>query len=254
MSFSAQDSFLSGHHAKPPRQAVPQASSGQPYQVPSWRLLGTSPLHEGQQGIQGHHPGQGSQRQPQGIQQQPQGIQQQPLVPQWRLLGTSPLHEGHMQSESRPTANDQSWGQGIGQGSQQQPYRADWHLLGTSPMLDGVDYSTSTSQSSFSQGRGSLAQPLTYASMAIGSWTDSSVTARQHLGKQVRNWDNDDLKQENTVQITKLWNRSNWQTASGKPGTAARCKCCLMWTPDVIDVLLCTWHMFVSTDVDHEQL
>lgn len=153
-------------------QAQGQGHEQQP-QVPQWRLLGTSPLHEGQQSVQGQCEGQ--------AQGQWQGREQQPQVPQWRLLGTSPLHEGQRQNQEQPQvcppAQSQGpQGQGRGQGYQQQPQRPDWHLMGISPLHDGctgVDCGANASLSFSNQNRDSAVRPLTYASMAVGSWSEA---------------------------------------------------------------------------------
>ncbi len=159
---------------------------GQQPQVPQWRLMGTSPLHDGQQHARGQPEGQGSEQQPQS---QGQGRDQQPQVPQWRLMGTSPLHEGQRQSQEQPQAPFQvPWqgpGQGIqqqaqaypqGQGKQQQASRPDWHLMGTASLHDSYSVTDSAPHTSMPshQNKGSVVRPLTYASMAVGSWSDKA--------------------------------------------------------------------------------
>ena len=156
-------------------------------QVPQWRLMGTSPLQDGQQHARGQPEGQGSEQQPQS---RGQGREQQPQVPQWHLLGTSPLHEGQRQSQEQPQAHFQvPWqgaGQGIqqqaqaypqGQGKQQQASRPDWHLMGTAPLHDAYSVTDSAPHTSLSfshHNKGSVVRPLTYASMAVGSWSDKA--------------------------------------------------------------------------------
>ena len=148
-------------------QVQGQGNEQQP-QVPQWQLMGTSPLREGYQ------QGQYDRQECQQAQGQGQGRKQQPQVPLWHLLGTSPLHEGQRQSQAQPQAVV-SQGQGRGEGYQQQPLRPDWHLMGTSPLHDA--YLVSDVGCNASQSRGSTARPLTYASMAVGSWSDK---AKQH--------------------------------------------------------------------------
>lgn len=140
-----------------------------------------------------------------------QGQEQQPQVPAWRLLGTSPLREGQMQHLEQPQAQQvlagqqhqpsrQSYsqpssspGQGnpqqaLGQGHQLLPPRPEWHLMGGLTLQSGPVVSDtnpgSTSQSFTVQGRGP-----SYASLAVGSWTDgvnqSRAFARQNVS-QVR--------------------------------------------------------------------
>lgn len=172
-------------------------------QVPQWRLMGTSPLHDGQQHVRGQHERQGSEQQPQS---QGQGRDQQPQVPQWRLMGTSPLHEGQRQSQELPQTQfqvpQQGAGQGIqqqaqayphGQGKQQQPSRPDWHLMGTAPLHDSFPVTDSAPRTSLSfsqQNKGSVVQPLTYASIAVGSWSDKAkrlgTAASQTSAAQVK--------------------------------------------------------------------
>lgn len=170
-------------HAKPPGQG----HELQP-QVPAWRLMGTSPLLEGQQHAQGQ------QQQQQSRHDQQQGYEHQPQVPQWQLLGTSPLHEGQMQHLVQPQAQlvhagqqyqlsrqsysqmQGSWQQTQGQGHHVLPQRAEQqHLMG-GPALHSGSVSkgsgSSTSQSFTYQGRGSAERPLSYASLAVGSWSD----------------------------------------------------------------------------------
>lgn len=186
-TYSARQSDGSqyGYNHSVPYGAHRDQQQGQGYeqqpQVPQWRLLGTSPLHEGQQHMQGQISGQ----QPQGP---VQGREQQPQVPQWRLLGTNPLHEGQRQSQVEPQAHSWVQGQGSEQGYQQQPQaqqqgyehevqRPDWHLMGSPPLhtgYSGNDSVSHTSHSFSSQGKGSPVRPLTYASMAVGSWSDKA--------------------------------------------------------------------------------
>ena len=190
-AYSTRQSDGSGHAL--PYGAYKGQGQGceQQPQVPQWRLMGTSPLHDGQQHTRGQHEGQGSEQQPQS---QGQGRDQQPQVPQWRLMGTSPLHEGQRQSQEQPQAHFQvPWqgaGQGIqqqaqaypqGQGKQQQAPRPDWYLMGTAPLHDAysvTDSAPHTSMSFSHQSKGSWVRPLTYASMAVGSWSDKA----KHLG------------------------------------------------------------------------
>ncbi|KAA6419159.1 MAG: hypothetical protein FRX49_10899 [Trebouxia sp. A1-2] len=186
-AYSTRQSDGSGHALSyGAHRGEGQGCEQQP-QVPQWRLMGTSPLHDGQQHAQGQHGGQGSEQQPQS---QGQGRDQQPQVPQWRLMGTSPLHEGQRQSQEQPQAQFQvpwqSAGQGIqqqaqayphGQGKQQQASRPDWHLMGTAPLHDAYSASESAPRTSLSfshQNKGSVVRPLTYASMAVGSWSDKA--------------------------------------------------------------------------------
>ena len=155
-------------------------------QVPQWRLMGTSPLHDGQQHARGQQEGQGSEQQPQSL---GQGRDQKPQVPQWRLMGTSPLHEGQRQSQEQPQQFQVPWqsaGQGIQQqaqayphrqGKEQQASRPDWHLMSSAPLHDAYSVSDNTSCASLSfshQSKGSVVRPLTYASMAVGSWSDQA--------------------------------------------------------------------------------
>ena len=178
-------------HAKPPRQGYEL----QP-KVPAWRLMGTSPLLEGQQ----HAQGQQQQQQPGHDQQQ--GYEQQPQVPQWRLLGTSPLHEGQTQHLEQPQAqqvyagpqyqpsrqgcSQQAQGQGslqqaLGQGYQSLPQRPERHHLMGGPAPHSGHMSgtgSGTSQSFTCQGRGSAERPLSYASLAVGSWSDAVNQSR----------------------------------------------------------------------------
>ncbi|DBB00214.1 hypothetical protein WJX77_002597 [Trebouxia sp. C0004] len=144
-------------------------------QVPQWRLMGTSPLHDGQQHARGQHQGRGSEELPQS---QGQGRVQQPQVPQWRLMGTSPLHEGQRHSQEQPQAQLQVPRQDAGQGKQQQASKPDWHLMGTAPLHDAYSVSVSAPRTSLSfshQNKGSVVRPLTYASMAVGSWSDKAA-------------------------------------------------------------------------------
>ena len=179
-------------HAKPPAQG----HELQP-QVPAWRLMGTSPLLEGQQHAQEEQWQQQQQQQQQQAQmskhEQQQGYTQQPQVPQWQLLGTSPLHEAQMQQLGEPQAQQVHAGQQYqpprqgyspqaqGQGSLQQAQgqdhqlsqRAKWQNFMGAPaghMPNG--FGSSTSQSFTSPGRGSTERPLSYASLAVGSWSD----------------------------------------------------------------------------------
>lgn len=139
-----------------------------------------------------------------------QGHEQQPQVPAWRLLGTSPLRDGQMQHLEQPQAQQvlagqqqpsrQSYsqpsscpGQGniqqaLGQGHQSLPPRPEWHLMGGPSVQSGPmvgDYTPGSTSLSFTvQGRGP-----SYASLAVGSWTDgvnqSRAFARQGVS-QVR--------------------------------------------------------------------
>ncbi len=190
-AYSTRQSDGSGHALSyGAHRGQGQGREQQP-QVPQWRLMGTSPLHDGQQHALGQHEGQGSEQQPQSI---GQGRDQQPQVPQWRLMGTSPLHEGQRQSQEQPQAPFQvPWqgpgqgpGQGIqqqaqaypqGQGKQQLASRPDWHLMGTAPLHDAysvTDNAPHTNLSFSHQSKGSVVRPLTYASMAVGSWSDKA--------------------------------------------------------------------------------
>ncbi|DBA70972.1 hypothetical protein WJX79_005227 [Trebouxia sp. C0005] len=173
-AYSTRQSDGSGHALSyGAHRGEGQGCEQQP-QVPQWRLMGTSPLHDGQQHAQGQHGGQGSEQQPQS---QGQGRDQQPQVPQWRLMGTSPLHEGQRQSQEQPQAQFQVPWQSAGQGKQQQASRPDWHLMGTAPLHDAYSASESAPRTSLSfshQNKGSVVRPLTYASMAVGSWSDKA--------------------------------------------------------------------------------
>ena len=126
------------------------------------------------------------------------GNEPQPQVPAWRLLGTSPLREGQMQHLEQPQVQQalpgqqyqpprQSYsqpapGQGIpqqayGQGHQLLPQRPEWHLMGgptshSGPVVGDIAHG-STSQSFTVQGRGP-----SYASLAVGSWTDGVNQSR----------------------------------------------------------------------------
>ena len=182
-------------HAKPPGQG----HELQP-QVPAWRLMGTSPLLEGQQHAQGQQQQQQQQQQQSRLDRQ-QGYEQQPQVPQWQLLGTSPLHEGQMQHLVQPQAEHagqqhQPSRQGYllqpqvqgslqqvqGQGHQSLPQRAEWqHLMGGPALQYGhmSNVSASSNSQSFTcQGRGSAERPLSYASLAVGSWSDGVNQSR----------------------------------------------------------------------------
>lgn len=173
-------------HAKPPVQG----HELQP-QVPAWRLMGTSPLLEGQQHAQEQQWQQQQQQQAQmSKHEQQQGYVQPAQVPQWQLLGTSPLHEGHLgqprAQQAHPGQQYQPSRQGCppqaqGQGSVQQvqgqdhqlSQRAKWQNFMGAPaghMPNG--YGSSTSQSFTSPSRGSAERPLSYASLAVGSWSD----------------------------------------------------------------------------------
>ena len=174
-------------HAMPPGQG----HELQP-QVPAWRLMGTSPLLEGQQHAQGQQL-----QQQQSRHERQQGYEQQPQVPQWQLLGTSPLHEGQMQQlvpeqaqqvhagqqPSRWGYSSQAQVQGSlqqvqGQGHPSLPQRSEWQqLMGGAALQYGhmSNGSGSGSSQSFTcQGRGSAERPLSYASLAVGSWSDGA--------------------------------------------------------------------------------
>lgn len=170
-------------HAKLPAQG----QDLQP-QVPAWRLMGTSPLLEGQQHAQEEQRQQQHQQQMSQHEQQ-QGYTQHPQVPQWQLLGTSPLHEAQMQQLGQPQAQQvhagqqyqpsrqgyapQAQVQGTLQQGHQLSKRAEWQTFMGGPadhMPNG--FGSSTSHSFTSSGRGSAERPLSYASLAVGSWSD----------------------------------------------------------------------------------
>ena len=160
-----------GAHTLAHEQVLEQGSELQP-QVPAWRLLGTSPLHEGkQQTLLG--------QQPTG---QERGHKQQPQVPQWRLLGTSPLHEGQMPYMAQPQAQQHAYAderyQTQGQGYSQHPHRQghqrqlqppDQHHMGAR-----IDYGNACSTSWSFSGQGCGERSLSYASLAVGSWSDNA--------------------------------------------------------------------------------
>lgn len=182
-----------------PGQGPGQAYNQQPL-IPQWQLLGTSPLHKGQQ-----HADMQLQQQLTGHEQR-QRYEQQPHVPQWRLLGTSPLHEGQMQHLEQPHTQQQVFagqhsqppGQGYsqqfpgqafsqqyqgqsfsthsqGQGHQLQPQRPDHLMNGRKSGYTRSDKCPLQSQPSLSftfPGKGSSGRPLSYASSAVNSWTD----------------------------------------------------------------------------------
>ena len=168
-------------HAQSPGQG-----HGMQPQVPAWRLMGTSPLLEGQQ----HAQEQQQQQQQQSRNDWQQGYEQQPQIPQWHLLGTSPLHEGQMQHLGQPhpqqvharqhyQPSQQGYPQQVqGQVSlqQAQPQRAErQHFMAGTALHSGHmsnGSASSTSQSFTCQGRGSAERPLSYASLAVGSWSD----------------------------------------------------------------------------------
>lgn len=166
-------------------QTQGQGSELQP-QVPAWRLLGTSPLHEGQQ----HN------LSTQQLTGQEQGYKQQPQVPQWRLLGTSPLREGQMPHLSQPQAQQHAYAdqryQSLGQGYHQQPQGQvhaprqvqQWQLQRPDQRHVGAHmghgHACSTSWSFTGQDSGE--RPLSYASLAVGSWSDTA-NPRPLLGK-----------------------------------------------------------------------
>lgn len=118
---------------------------------------------------------------------------------QFHPLGTTPLHDGQLiqQPQQQHMQQVQHVSNGFGHNSSQ-PYAQQqgdalmaipaWRLMGTSPLQDGnVFYNGTAAEQPIS----SAAQPLTYASMAVKSWSTQvknplvSHRTSHHDGAQV---------------------------------------------------------------------
>ena len=176
-------------HSIDPQQTQQQQQQQQHSPEPSWYSQGSDPRP-------GNFQQSGLALATQGTQAR-QGVPTQPYASHFHLLGTTPLHDGQhgQQLQYQSDGCDYNagpqypqWGtpqdplvgqpaylyQSYGQQAMQQtdifrPVPA-WRLAGTSPLHDGYGFSA-TEATAIGLHSGGAVQPLTYAGMAVKSWS-----------------------------------------------------------------------------------